>query len=186
MADSPLPADPSARASRHLEMLHPQVYEELRSLAAARMAGQPGDHTMQPTVLVHEAWLRITGNGNVWHDRRHFVAVAATAMRHILIDHARKKACARHGGGHLRVDTRSFHSIAAPDQDERVLLIDEAISALEKVDPARAQVVVSRFFGGLSHVEIAENLGISERGVDRHWAAAKVWLLRWMRQSAED
>ena len=126
-------------------MLHPEVYEELRSLAAARMAGQPGDHTMQPTVLVHEAWLRITGKGNVWHDRRHFVAVAATAMRHILIDHARKKAAPRHGGGHLRIDTRSFHSIAAPDRDERVLLIDEAISALEKVDPARAQVVVTVF-----------------------------------------
>ncbi len=177
-------SDASPADLRDLEMLHPEVYEELRGLAAARMAEQAADHTLQPTVLVHEAWLRMSGRGTDWQDRQHFVAVAATAMRHVLIDHARRKASVRHGGGHLRVDTRSFHSIASPDQSEQVLLIDEAITELEKVDPVRAQVVVSRFFGGLTNKEIAQSLEIGERSVDRHWAAAKVWLLRWINSAA--
>lgn len=177
--------DPSVPGPRDMEMLHPEVYQELRSIAASRMAGQPSDHTMQPTVLVHEAWLRMAGRDHEWRDRRHFVAVAATAMRHILIDHARKKSRVRHGGGQLRMDTGSFQSVAAPDQNEQVLLIDEAITELEKVDPVRAQVVVARFFGGLSNLEIAGNLAIGERSVERHWAAAKVWLLRWMRNNSD-
>jgi RNA polymerase sigma factor (TIGR02999 family) len=185
MNESQHAPDPSARGPRDMEMLHPEVYQELRAIASARMAGQPSDHTMQPTVLVHEAWLRMAGRDHEWRDRSHFVAVAATAMRHILIDHARKKSRVRHGGGQLRMDTGSFQSIAAPDQNEQVLLIDEAITEMEKVDPVRAQVVVARFFGGLSNLEIAENLAIGERSVERHWAIAKVWLLRWMRENSD-
>lgn len=146
------------------------------------MGDQARGHTLQPTALVHEAWLRMSGKDSEWRDHRHFVAVAATAMRQILIDHARRKSAVRHGGGQIRVDTRSFHSIAKPNQDEQLLLLDEAIQALEEVDPVRARVVVDRFFGGLSHEEIATNLGIGKRSVDRHWAAAKVWLLRWIEQ----
>lgn len=184
--NEPQPAlELSATGPLDLEMLHPEVYRELRAIAGARMEGQPSDHTMQPTVLVHEAWLRIAGRDHEWRDRSHFVAVAATAMRHILIDHARRKSRVRHGGGQLRMDTGSFQSVAAPDQNEQVLLIDDAITELEKVNPVRAQVVVARFFGGLSNEEIAENLAIGERSVHRHWAAAKVWLLRWMRENSE-
>lgn len=177
--------DAASGPVRDPEMLHPKVYAELRAIAAGRMNGQAAGHTLQPTALVHEAWLRMSGKDSEWRDHRHFVAVAATAMRQILIDHARRKAAVRHGGGQLRVDTRSFHSIAKPDQDEQLLLLDEAIQALEKADPIRARVVVDRFFGGLSHEEIAENLEIGKRSVDRHWAAAKVWLLRWIEEHAD-
>lgn len=180
MNDSQSASNPPSDEARDMEMLHPDVYEELRAIAAARMASQPAGHTLQPTVLVHEAWLRLSAKETHWNDRQHFVAVAATAMRHILIDHARRKASTRHGGEQLRMDTQTFQSVAAPDQSEQVILMDEAITALEKADPVRARIVVSRFFGGLTHQEIAANLNISERGVERHWAAAKVWLLRWM------
>lgn len=162
------------------ERMHPDVYAELRRLAGAKMAGREKDPTLQPTMLVHEAWLRLSANREGWRDKGHFLAVAATAMRHILIDHARRKSRLRHGGGLLRAATRTMGQLAAPDQDDKVLLIDEAISALEQVHPERARVVVARFFGGLTTPELAESLGLSERSVERHWAAAKVWLLRWI------
>ncbi|MCX6937744.1 MAG: ECF-type sigma factor [Verrucomicrobia bacterium] len=166
--------------------LHPELYRELRWIAARRMAGQPGNHTLQPTMLVHEAWLRLSKGEHVWLDRGHFLAAATTTMRRILIDNARRKSRQRHGGGQIAVNDGTFSGIAAPDTDERVLLIDEAITELEKVHPERAQVVIARFFADLTPQEIAGSMGIGERTVERHWAAAKVWLMRWLKQSAKD
>lgn len=166
------------------EILHPEIYAELRALAARRMAGQPAGHTLQPTVLVHEAWLRLAGREQGWRDRGHFFAAAATTMRHILIDHARRKARLRRGGNPLRVLTGTIADLPAPAREENVLRIDEAITTLEQANPERAQVVVARFFGGLTTPEIAESLGIGERSVERHWASAKVWLLRRLREDA--
>jgi RNA polymerase sigma factor (TIGR02999 family) len=165
------------------EVLHPDVYQELRRLAAKHMDRQFKDQTLQPTVLVHEAWLRLARHGRKWRDRGHFFATASVTMRHILIDHARRKARLCHGGGLHRVASITMHDLAAPDRTGIILLIDEGITELEKVHPERAQVVVDRFFGGMTNQEIAENLGIGARSVERHWAVAKVWLLRWIQQA---
>jgi RNA polymerase sigma factor (TIGR02999 family) len=165
------------------EVLHPDVYQELRKLAARYMNRQRKDQTLQPTVLVHEAWLRLAQQGRKWRDRRHFFATASVAMRHILIDHARRKSRLRHGGGLHRTTCDTMDDFAAPDQTGKILQIDEGITELEKVNPERAQVVIDRFFGGMTNLEIAGNLGIGERTVERHWAMAKIWLLRWMQQA---
>jgi RNA polymerase sigma factor (TIGR02999 family) len=165
------------------EVLHPDIYRELRSLAAKHMLRQRKDQTLQPTVLVHEAWLRLAKQGRRWRDRGHFFATASVTMRHILIDHARRKARLRHGGNLHRIAWDNMDNLAAPDQTGMILLIDEGITELEKVNSERARVVVDRFFGGLTNLEIAENLGIGERSVERHWAMAKIWLLRWIQQA---
>ena len=167
----------------HPEMLHPEVYQELRKLAARHMDRQRKDQTLQPTILVHEAWLRLAKQGRKWRDRGHFFATASVTMRHILIDHARRKCRLRHGGGMHRISWDRMGDLAAPDQTGLILLLDEGITELEKVNPERAQVVVDRFFGGMSDREIAGSLGIGERTVERHWALAKVWLLRWIQQA---
>jgi RNA polymerase sigma factor (TIGR02999 family) len=122
--------------------------------------------------------------GRTWRDRGHFFASASITMRHILIDHARKKARVSHGGGLQRLSMASLNDLAAPDRPGLLLLIDEGITELERVHPERAQIVIDRFFGGMTNLEIAESLGISERGVERHWAMAKVWLLRWIQQTS--
>jgi RNA polymerase sigma factor (TIGR02999 family) len=165
------------------EVLHPDVYKELRKLAAEHMVRQRKDQTLQPTILVHEAWLRLARQGRKWRDRGHFFATASVTMRHILIDHARRKARPCHGGGLHRITWDAMNDLAAPDRGGMILLIDEGITELEKVNPERAQVVVDRFFGGLTDREIAQSLGIGERSVERHWAVAKVWLLRWIQQA---
>lgn len=144
------------------------------------MAGYRYGVTLQPTVLAHEAWLKLSNRDIEWKDRRQFFAAVAVTMRNILIDHARKKMRIRHGGGQIRTDTDSLNNLPNPYPDTRLLLINEGVDELAKIDTLRAQVVVARFFGGLSDREIAENLGISERTVERHWAAAKVWLFRWI------
>lgn len=162
------------------EVLHPDVYKELRKLAARHMLSQQKDQTLQPTVLVHEAWLRLAKQGRKWRDRGHFFATASVAMRHVLIDYARRKARVRNGGGLQRAGLAGLDALAAPDRDDAILLIDEGITELAKVHPERAQVVVDRFFGGMTNPEIAEHLGMGERSVERHWAMAKVWLLRWI------
>jgi RNA polymerase sigma factor (TIGR02999 family) len=156
--------------------LLPVVYEELRRLAAAHMARESSGHTLQPTALVHEAWLRLIG-GTEWKckDRAYFFAAAAQAMRRILVEHARRKSAIRHGGGKERVDIEGLE-LAEALPDQRVLLIDEALAQLEKDYPERARVVVLKYFGGMTNREVAETLGTSERTVNRHWLCAKTWL----------
>ena len=163
------------------EELFPVVYEELRRMAAARMAQENAGQTLQPTALVHEAWLQLVGEGGrSWQNRAHFFGAAADAMRRILIDKARRKSRLKHGGGQSRLDIDDL-DLAETTPDENVLLINDALEQLEKEDPEQARVVVLKFFGGLTNLEVAENLGIAERTVDRQWACAKARLFRWIR-----
>ena len=161
--------------------LLPLVYDELRRMAAARMAGEAAGHTLQATALVHEAWLRLSGPegraepGPVWQNRAHFFGAASEAMRRILIDNARRKSRQKRGGRQQRVELDDI-DLAEAAPDEKLLLIHEALSALEKENPERARVVVMKFFGGLTNVQAAEALGVSERTVNRHWLCAKAWL----------
>jgi RNA polymerase sigma factor (TIGR02999 family) len=163
--------------------LLPFVYTELRRLAAFKMASEPPGHTLQPTALVHEAWLRLSGEkGPCFNDRSHFFAVAAEAMRRILIDRARRRQRLRHGGGQERVEIEDMQ-IASAESDERLLQVHELVDRLAAEHPDQAAVVKLRFFVGLTDVEIAQALDVSERTVERHWAYAKVWLLRAARAS---
>ncbi len=158
--------------------LLPLVYHELRRHAAGRMAREAVGQTMQPTALVHEAWLRLIGNGDSrWQNRAHFFGAAVEAMRRILIENARRKARLKRGGNPLRVDLDQIE-LAAATPDEKVLLIDDALERLEREDAEKARVVVLKFFVGLTNQEVAENMGVTERTVERHWAYAKAWLFQ--------
>ena len=161
------------------EELLPLVYEELRRIAAAKMAHESSGHTLQPTALVHEAWLRLTGGGGEqnWRDRAYFFSAAAEAMRRILIDHARRKSRLKHGGDQQRFYIDNLDLSAAPE-DEKVLLINAALEELEHAHPERAQVVLLKFFGGMTNKETANSMGISERSVNRHWICARTWLFK--------
>ena len=168
---------------RAAEDLLPVVYDELRKLAAYKLAHEAPGQTLQPTALVHEAWLRLAGSeGLRWENRRHFISVAAEAMRRILIERARRRRRVRHGAGQKRLDIDAIE-IAAPESDERLLQVHEALDQLGEQDAVKAEVVKLRFFVGLTNHETAEVLGLSERTVDRHWAYAKAWLFRTMRQA---
>lgn len=161
--------------------LLPLVYNELRRHAAGRMAREAVGHTMQPTALVHEAWLRMVGNGDRhWENRAHFFGAAAEAMRRILIENARRKARLKRGGNPVRIEL-DHAELSATTPDEKVLLIDDALEKLEMEDPEKARVVVLKFFVGLTNQEVAENLGVTERTVERHWAYAKAWLFQSIR-----
>lgn len=163
------------------ERLLPLVYEELRRLAAARMAQEAAGHTLQPTALVHEAWLRlVTESDRSWENRAHFFRTAALAMRRILVDRARHKASLKRGGGRERVNIDDIE-LAASSPDERVLLVDGALDRLEAEDPDSARIVVLKFFGGLTNKEVAESLGVTERTVERQWAYAKASLFQMIR-----
>jgi RNA polymerase sigma factor (TIGR02999 family) len=157
--------------------LLPLVYDELRSLAASHLSREDAGQTLQPTALVHEAWLRLAkGQERKWNDRQHFFRVAALAMRRILVDRARHKSTLKSGSRAKRLDIDQLElCVAAPD--ERILLIDEALTRLESDDPESAQIVTLKFFGGFTNKEIAEALGVVERTVERHWAYAKACLL---------
>jgi RNA polymerase sigma factor (TIGR02999 family) len=158
------------------EELLPLVYEELRRLAAARMAQESPGQTLQATALVHEAWLRLVGSNPVqWNGRGHFFGAAAEAMRRILIERARKKARVRHGGQLERVGLDQV-TVATQDSDEVIVAVDEALERLAAESPQKAEIVKLRYFGGLGHAEIAEVLGVSEPTVRRHWAYARSWL----------
>ena len=167
--------------SRASEELLPLVYEELRHLAAARMVKELPGQTLQPTALVHEAWLRLVGNGDrTWQNRAHFFGAASEAMRRILVENARRKSRLKHGGGLARSDIGEVE-LADTTPDDKVLLIDEALEQLKKEDPEKERIVVMKFFGGMTNLEVAESLGIGERTVDRQWAYAKAWLFRLIR-----
>lgn len=156
--------------------LLPLVYEELRKLATYRMAGEAAGQTLQPTALVHEAWLRLAGAGNTgFEGRAHFFGAAAEAMRRILIDRARRKRAQRHGGGQERVDIQEVE-IAAPAGDDQLLAINEALDKLAVEHTQKAELVKLRFFVGLTIEEAAQVLGISEPTAKRWWAYARAWL----------
>jgi RNA polymerase sigma factor (TIGR02999 family) len=159
------------------EELFRLVYGELRRLAGAQMAGQPRDHTLQPTALVHEAYLKLLGGEAAFADRTHFLNAAARAMRSILVDHARTRGRQKRGGGTPQVPLReSIHG--ALDPHEEVLSVHEALAKLETIDPRRARVVELRYFGGLTFEETARLMEIPERSVYRLWDLARAWLYR--------
>jgi RNA polymerase sigma factor (TIGR02999 family) len=159
------------------EKLLPLVYEELRHLAAAKLAQEAPGQTLQPTALVHEAWLRLVGSGNEhWNGRGHFFGAAAEAMRRILIDRARKRHRRRHGQGLVRVDFSQL-DVAVTTNDDLLLRVNEALEKLETESPEKARLVKLRFFSGLSISEAAEVLGVAPVTAKRHWAFARAWLL---------
>jgi RNA polymerase sigma factor (TIGR02999 family) len=156
--------------------LLPLVYQDLRKLAALKMAGQAPGHTLQPTALVHEAWLRLSGNEpGRFAGRAHFYAAAAEAMRHILIDSARRKRAARHGGGQVRVDIEDVQIASLADDDE-LLAVHDALDILAAEDPQKAELTKLRYFVGLTFEEAAEVLDISVATAKRHWAYARAFL----------
>jgi RNA polymerase sigma factor (TIGR02999 family) len=164
------------------EQLLPLVYDELRRLAASRMARESAGMTLQPTALVHEAWLRLAGTGaRNWTDRVHFFRAAALAMRRILVDRARQKASLKGGGFKADLDPSAFGA-AEVTADERLLLIDESLRRLEKEDPESARIVLLKFFAGLTNNEVAQSLGVNVRTVERQWAYAKASLFQMVRE----
>ena len=158
--------------------LLPLVYGELRKLAAARMANEAPNQTLQPTALVHEAWMRLVGETNPKFDgRAHFFGAAAEAMRRILIDKARRKKAIRHGGDQQRVDIESVEIASLADDDE-LLAVSEALDKLAAQSQVEAELVKLRYFVGMTLEEAAEVLGISARTADNYWAHARAWLFR--------
>src|SRR2546425_2340308 len=158
------------------EQLLPLVYEELRKLAAHKMANEVPGQTLQPTALVHEAYLRLVGaKDRQWNSRGHFFAAAAEAMRRILVENARRKQRVKHGGELQRVDMTTL-DVAILSDDGHLLAVDEALEKLAAIDPLGAQLIKLRFFAGLPNVEAARLLEIPERTAKRTWAYARAWL----------
>ena len=162
--------------SRAGEELLPLVYAELRQLARAKMAREQPGHTLQPTALVHEAWMRL--GEQRFENRAHFFGAAAEAMRRILIDRARRKLAAKHGGGAKHVDVEEVEIAAPIEKEDELLAVHEALDALAAHDPRKAELVKLRYFVGLTIDEAAEVLGISAPTAKRDWTYAKVWLYR--------
>jgi RNA polymerase sigma factor (TIGR02999 family) len=165
--------DPHAAAE-----LLPLVYGELRQLAAARMAAESPGQTLQPTALVHEAYLRLVGGGppTGWNGRGHFFAAAAEAMRRILVDAARRKQAAVHGGGRVRVDLDRVE-VTSDLPPDRLLALDEAVDGLGRHDPVAGRLVHLKYFAGLSVEQAADALGLSRATAYRHWTFARAWLV---------
>jgi len=173
------------QGERSSERLLPLVYEELRKLAYARMSHERGDHTLQATALVHEAWLRLAGtNDPQWDNRAHFFAAAAEAMRRVLIDHGRGKQAAKRGGGWERV---GLELIDRPSEasDDLLLQVSEAVDALADEDPSAAEFVKLRFFAGLTVDEASLALGVTDRTGRRYWRFARAWLYDWFEREGE-
>ena len=163
--------DPSA-----LDELYPLVYDELHRLARRYMSRERKGHTLQTTALINEAYVRLVGQKNVhWANRSHFFAISAQIMRRILIDHARRHAYAKRGGGAQQVSLEEA-AVVSPDQSGELIRLDEALQSLAEMDPRRSQVVELRYFGGLNNEEIAGVLNVSENTVTRDWNMARAWL----------
>jgi RNA polymerase sigma factor (TIGR02999 family) len=156
--------------------LLPLVYDDLRRLAALKLAHEAPGQTLQTTALVHEAYLRLVGDRrDAWDNRRHFFAAAAEAMRRILVEQARRKRRLRHGGGKKRIDLEQACSLVYPPSPD-LLALDEALGRLATLNPDRAEVVKLRFFAGLTMSEVAQTMGISVPTAERYWAFARTWL----------
>jgi RNA polymerase sigma factor (TIGR02999 family) len=164
--------------------LLPLVYDELRKLAAARMANEAAGHTLQPTALVHEAWLRLTADNpdTPFANRAHFFAAAADAMRRILIERARRKSAEKRGGNWQRIDLDKV-DIAAEADDDTLLLVNEALEKLAREDASAAEIAKLRFFGGLTLEEAGQVMGVTERTANRYWAYARAWLFDEIRRT---
>jgi RNA polymerase sigma factor (TIGR02999 family) len=172
-------------------LLIPLIVDELHRIAVRHMRHERADHSLQPTALVNEAYLRlINQRAKSWQNRAHFFAVAAGLMREILIDHARRRRAAKRGEGkpHVRLDDPNSlgpgQPALSPDQFENLIAIDETLTQLTQIDPRQARIVELRFFAGLNSKEIAEALDVSERTVDRDWASAQAWMYARLRSMA--
>ncbi len=158
------------------------VYTELRHLAASKMAREAPDQTLQPTALVHEAWLRLVGSNLKFENRAQFFYSAAEAMRRILIERERRKRAQRHGGDHARVDLGTLE-LAAPDQDQRLLDVHEVLDKFKAEHPIHAKVVMLRYFVGMTNEETSEILGLSVATVKNYWTFARTWLFHEIKNS---
>ncbi len=169
------------------EKLLPLVYQELRKLAAARLASEKPGQTIQATALVHEAWLRLVDADRTqhWDSRGHFFAAAAEAMRRILVEAARRKRRVRHGGDFQRVDV-DMSRFSPPDRREDLVALDEALTQLERFDPRKASLVKLRYFAGLTMQEAADALGVSIATAERDWSYTRVWLLRALTDAGDE
>jgi RNA polymerase sigma factor (TIGR02999 family) len=182
MADAPgevtlLLAEMRSGRKDALTRLAPLVYNELRRLAGRYMRDERTGHTLQPTALVHEAYLRLAGQDRAnWRNRAQFMGIAGQLMRRILVDHARKRHAAKRGGTLVTLDEGIGNQRNSGAQTEEILAVDEALARLDHLDPQQARVVELRYFGGLSAEETAEAMGMSQRTVEREWATAKAWL----------
>ena len=166
--------------------LVPLVYDELRRIARRQLRNERTGHTLTTTALVHESYLKLAEQTRaVFHDRIHFLAVASQAMRRILIDYARGHRAARRGGDQQRVDLDDA-TLAAVEQSESLIALNEALGRLEKLDPRQSRVVECRFFGGMTEQETATALGVTERTVRRDWIKAKLWLYAELRSGASE
>lgn len=179
-AKSSTEMEPSLSSRTDDEVMPPLLYRQLRNLAASHMAREYAGQTIQATELVHEAWIRLSGNES-WKDDDHFIVGMARVMRRILIDRARRKSTVKHGGNLVRIEIDDRHGCADSPEDQ-LLLVNEALDRLEKIDPLRARVVVLKFFGQMSNQQVASELGVTERSVERYWAFAKIWLFREIQQ----
>lgn len=167
-----------------LDELYPLVYDELHRLARRYMSRERKDHTLQTTALINEAYVRLVDQKNVnWANRSHFFAISAQIMRRILIDHARRHAYAKRGGGAQQVSLEEVAAIT-PDQGRELMRLDEALKSLAERDPRRSQVVELRYFGGLNNEEIAGVLHVSENTVTRDWNMARAWLYQQLSENA--
>jgi RNA polymerase sigma factor (TIGR02999 family) len=173
--------DASAGKQKAVDALFPIVYAELRRLAGSYLRRERPDHTLQSTALVHEAYLRLVDQKVSWQNRAHFLGIAAQTMRRILLDHAKRRAASKRGGGDctLQVDE---DLVPGKDRDLNLIALDDALSGLEKIDPIRGRIVEMRFFGGLSNEEAAVVLGVSTATVQRQWAGARAWLFHAMKE----